>query len=141
MLYLIIAGIVALLAGLYMLVAPAMFKGLIEIVDRVVFVLDEQVQKFRFPVGLGLVLVAAWVFYISMNPEIGAVLHPVWVIALIFGLLYLFFPKWLSALSQVANQSIFPTDNYVMGSSKVVGLFLLVAAAYIIYMAYAITKM
>ncbi len=139
MTYLIVAGIIAVLAGIYMLIAPIFFKNFCGVVDKIVFILDEQVQKIKLIVGFLLLAVAGWVFYLSLNPEIGRLLHPVWVIALVFGLLYLFFPKWLESLSKIANKSIFPTDQYVLGSAKVIGLLLLLSAAYIFYMVYVIS--
>ena len=140
MTYLIVAGIIAVLAGLYMLIAPIFFKNFCCVVDKIIFILDEQVQKIKLIVGIVLLGVAGWVFYLSLNPEIGQILHPVWVIALVFGLLSLFFPKWLESLSKLANKSIFPTDQYVLGSSKVIGLLLLLSAVYIFYMVYVISR-
>lgn len=139
MTYLIVAGIIAVLAGIYMLIAPIFFKNFCTVVDKIIFILDEKIQQIKLIVGVLLLGVAAWVFYLSLNPEIGRMLHPVWVIALIFGLLYLFFPRWLDTVSKVANKSIFPIDQYVLGSTKVIGLLLLISAAYIFYMVYVIS--
>ncbi|MGB9613810.1 MAG: hypothetical protein ACPL4K_06550, partial [Candidatus Margulisiibacteriota bacterium] len=57
-------------------------------------------------------------------------------LALICGLLYLFVPGWLEALSKACNQVILSTDEVVIGSRVVVGIILLLAAIYIFFSAY-----
>ena len=74
MTYLIAAGIIAVLAGLYMLIAPLFFKNFCGLVDKIIFILDEQIQKAKLIVGLLLLAVAGWVFYLSLNPEISRML-------------------------------------------------------------------
>ncbi len=134
--YLLVSGIVALVFGLIILFAPNFFKRLSSIVDRVVFVIDDLLYPIREGVGLALILIAGLGYYVTVQYSSYLELRFVWGIALIFGLLYLVFPNWLAVLSRFANRFIFPTREYVMGSCKLIGTSLILAAVYILVMVY-----
>lgn len=134
--YLLVSGIVALVFGLIILFAPNFFKKLSSIVDRVVFVMDDLIYPFRELVGVALILIAGLGYYITLQYPSLYELRMVWGIALIFGLLYLVFPNWLAVFSRFANRFIFPTREYVMGSCKLIGASLILAAVYIFVMLY-----
>jgi hypothetical protein len=134
--YLLVSGIVALVFGLIILFAPNFFKRLSSLVDRVVFVIDDLLYPFREWVGIALILIAGAGYYATVQYPTLFELRTVWVIALIFGLLYLVFPNWLAVFSRFANRFIFPTREYVMGSCKLIGAFLILAAVYIFVMIY-----
>jgi preprotein translocase subunit Sss1 len=93
--------------------------------------LEEFFRPFRSLVGIALLVLSGWVLIVVMDyPEL-YLLHMVWVIAFIFGILYLFFPKLLDEISRIADMHIFPTDKYVLGSSKVMGLVLIIVGVII----------
>ncbi|MFH1347492.1 MAG: hypothetical protein ABIH22_02270 [Candidatus Margulisiibacteriota bacterium] len=137
--YLLTFAIVTLVFGLILLFTPNFLMRLGDICNRVILYLDNLLAPFKVWVGLILLVAGAWILYVVIRyPEITN-LDAVWVISLAFGLLYLFFPNWLSWLSQVSNKIIFSTDDVVIGARKIVGVVLLIVSIYIFYGAYAVT--
>jgi len=134
--YLLFSGIVALVFGFIILLAPNFFKSLSFRVDRVVFVVDDLLNPFREWVGLTLIVIAGFGYFITVQYPSLIELRFVWLIALIFGVLYLVLPNWLDLFSRIANRFIFPTREYVMGSCKLIGTLLILAGIYILGMLY-----
>lgn len=132
MIYLLISGIVAIAFGTIILIAPIFLKKFCATIDKLIFNLDDLLQPLRAVIGVILILVATAVYYISFRyPEI-QILNVIWVIAAIFGLLFLFFPNWLKTISKVADTVIFPTKEYVMSACRVCGVIILLAGVYIL---------
>lgn len=136
---LLITGILSILIGMLLLIYPSGLISLYKTADRIVVMVDEVLNKQRIVTGLLLLAVAGWIGYLSFTMAEAAVLHPVWVIALIFSLMYLIFPKGLKSLSQTLDQSVFNTNDYVMNRAKSFGLFFIIAGLYILVAIY-ITK-
>jgi hypothetical protein len=55
------------------------------------------------------------------------------MVPLVFGLLFLFLPGWLSWLSKASNAMLFSTDELAIGWRRVIGIALIVAGLYIFY--------
>ena len=139
MTYLLISGIVALVFAVLLLFSPDTVKRFgANLFDSVDFSLDDKIKPYRLVVGIIFLLAAAWLFYESMSSPLAAFLHPIWVLSLIFGLLYLFLPNWVAILSQASNKNVFTLDEYILKFRKVIGVVVLVASAYIFYIAYVI---
>jgi hypothetical protein len=130
---LLVAGIVVLVFGGLLLLMGGFCKHPCEACDRVIFVLDEILSPFRVPVGVVLLAIGGWMFYLVMQYPANYLLHPVWVIMLVFGLLFAFLPHWLTRISAVMNRTVFHTDMFVLRFCKIIGITLLLAAVYIIY--------
>jgi hypothetical protein len=136
--YLIVAGIVALFFGISLLLSPSLLGGLGAVCNRAILFLDEKLEPVKKWVGVLLLAVGAWLLYVVITyPELGY-LTALWLVCFIFGLLFLFFSSWLSWLSNVSNRVIFSTDDVVMGSRKIVGIVLLIVGIYIFYMIMAV---
>ncbi|KPJ69879.1 hypothetical protein AMJ44_02120 [candidate division WOR-1 bacterium DG_54_3] len=138
--YLIAAGTISLLFGLLLLFAPIFLGNLGAICNRVLIYLDEKLEPVKVWIGITLIIVGGWLLYVSANyPEV-YYLPTFWIICFVFGLLFLFFPHWLSWLSNISNRVIFSTDEVVMGARKLVGIVLLIIGIYIFYMVYVIMQ-
>ncbi|MBN2058306.1 MAG: hypothetical protein JW782_05885 [Candidatus Saganbacteria bacterium] len=136
MTYLMLSGLIAFVFGIIVLVSPIFFKDFCAMVDKLVFELDALIKPYRIAIGLILLIVSFWIFFVIRRyPELWY-LSAVAVIALLIGVLYLFFPRWLDRLSEVANILVFPTKEYVMGACKFVGVIMLAAGLYILVIWY-----
>lgn len=135
--YLLTVAIVTLVFGLILLFSPGFLKRLGDICNRVILYLDNKLEPFKVWVGLVLIAVGAWLLYVVVQyPELNY-LSSIWIISMAFGLLFLFFPNWLSWLSKVSNKVVFSTDDVVIGARKIIGVVLLIICVYIFYGAYA----
>lgn len=138
MVYLIIPGILGLLFGLILLISPNSLNGVSVFFDKVLFTFEEKLYPYKRWIGIFWIIAAAWLFYLSIRyPEL-SLLHPLWILALFFAILYLFLPNWLAWLSNVLNRNVLPTDRYVRGFCKVVGILFLIVSVYILYVAYLV---
>ena len=135
MVYLVIAGLVALVFGLILIIAPDNLKEFCKICDHIIMVIDEKIEPHKLWVGTALIVSSAILFYVTRH---SALFHPLWIVALFFGLLYLIFPDWLIKLSEKADRVILPTDEYVLGASKVVGSILVMASLIIFFSAFVL---
>lgn len=139
--YLIVAGMIALVFGAILLFTPSFFQSICLVCDRVLFNLDEKLEPYKTSVGIVLILVAGWFFYMALKyPPIALMLHPVWIIVLTFGLLYLFLPDWLVRISEVTNRNVLPTDKYIMGACRIAGTILLVMSVYIFHASFILSR-
>jgi len=136
---LLIVGTLSVLFGLILLIYPSGLISLYKAADQIVVMVDEALKKQRIVTGLLLLAVAGWIGYLSFVMAEAAVLHPIWMIALAFGLMYLLAPGWLKSLSQMLDSSVFNTNDYVMSRAKSFGLFFIIAGLYILVAIY-ITK-
>jgi hypothetical protein len=129
----------SILIGLLLLIYPAGLISIYQAADQIVVKVDEALKQQRILTGLLLLAVAGWIGYLCFAMPEAAILHPVWVIALAFGLMYLLAPGLLNSLSQMLDQSVFNTNDYVMSRAKSFGLFFIIAGLYILVAIY-ITK-
>lgn|GEM_PF-517609 len=130
--FLIVAGTLALVSGLIMLLTPRAFESFCRYCDRVVFTLDDKLQEYKYSSGIVMIMVAVWLFFMGLRyPRSASLLHPLWIIVLIFGSLYLFFPSWLTWLSGVANRNVLPVDRYVLGVCRLAGIILVLLSVYV----------
>ena len=132
MTYMMISGLVALLFGLLLLVSPKFLETIGEALNVTVVNVDSFLRQSRMTVGILFLVAAAWVLYVVLNYPGIYQLHLIWILALVFGLLYMFYPKWLEEVSRFFNVKVFPTDKYVMDYGKMVGLLTLLAGAFIL---------
>ena len=136
--YLVLLGLVILFFALFLLFMPNFLGKLGGLCNRVILYLDEKLQPIKVWIGLLLVAVGGWLLYVVANyPELWY-LTAVWMICMLFGLLFLVLPNWLSWLSNLSNKIILSTDEVVMGSRKIIGIVLLIISIYVFYAAYAV---
>jgi hypothetical protein len=139
--YLVVAGMVALVFGAILLFTPSFFQSICLVCDRLLFNLDDTLQPYKNSIGIVLLLVAGWLFYMALRyPAVALMIHPIWIIVLVFALLYIFLPNWLVRISEVTNRNVFPTDKYIMGACRVAGTVLLIMSVYIFHAAYILSR-
>jgi hypothetical protein len=134
--YLIMVGIAELIFGLLLFFAPGPFRAISGYLDRVVLDLDEKLEPYRRPIGFLEIALAAWLYYIAVTyPMRGVMLQPFWVMFLVFGILYLFFPGWMSWVSSKVNKKV-SLEQHVINSRQIIGIILIFVSLYIFYLAY-----
>jgi hypothetical protein len=140
MVWLVAAGIFTLLGGILLLFFGERSRGFWDVVNRPIAYVDSVLAGIRVPVGIALVIVGGWVISVAFNyPELWF-LHIIGVLALFFGMLYLFLPQWLVVFSTAADRLLFSTDEVVLGTRKSFGIILILMAIYIFYAVYLLTK-
>jgi hypothetical protein len=116
--------------------ALAVLRSVGGVLDRPVAYIDEKLDSMRIISGLVLVIIGGWFISLAFNYPVLWYFHILGILALFIGLLYLFLPGWLKALSTIADQSVFFTDDFVFAAPRAVGIALLIAAVYIFYFVY-----
>ncbi len=129
---LLTCGIISLVFGLLLLASPAILGSLGAICNAVLLTLNGWLMRFRLGIGWALLALGAWMLYVAAQYPSGY-LTAAWVITVGFGLLFTFFPGWLTYLSKVSNAVLLSTDELVMGSRRVVGVVVLIISFYIFY--------
>ncbi len=137
--YLWFCALVSLVFGLLFLASPDVLGALGTVCNAALFVLNGQTMRFRVWIGIILLIIAAWVFYVGLQLPVWY-LTVTWLVALAFGLLYLFLPEWLSWLSKASNAMLLSTDELMIGWRRVIGVVLVVASVYMFYGIFASMK-
>jgi hypothetical protein len=130
--YLWFCALVSLVFGLLLLASPEVMGSLGSVLNSALFVLNGQTMRYRVGIGIVLLVVSAWVFYIGLQYP-AWYLTATWIVALVFGLLYLLLPGWLNWLSKASNALLVSTDDLVIGWRRVIGIVLIVTGIYIVY--------
>ncbi len=139
MVYIWFCAIVSLVFGLVFLASPGLLGSWGKILNVALFALNGQTMRYRVWIGIVLLVIAAWVFYVGMQVP-AWYLTTTWIVALVFALLYLLVPHWLSWLSKASNAMLLSTDDLAIGWRRVIGVILLIAAAYMLYGILAMVK-
>ena len=135
--YLIAAGIIVLVVGILLAFFKGFCEGTCKGLDRVILVLDDVLNPYRILVGLVIAAVGCWMLYLVAMVVPGYLwLHPIWVILILFGLIFIFSPHWLARISKIANKSIFSTEELVRRSGRIIGIIFILAGLYIFYTVY-----
>lgn len=134
----ITAGIVSLLAGVLFLFSSETPNNLGELLNKPVAYIDNALSAVRIPAGIVLVIIGGWIISVGFNYPMLWYLHLFGALIIFFGLLYLFLPQWLVLLSRLADQSLFSTDELVLGTRKSFGIILIIVAIYIFYVAFLV---
>ena len=130
--YLLFCALVGLCFGLLFLISPAVLGKLGAMLNVVLFTLNGQTLRYRFWIGIVLLAIAAWIFYVGLQFPVWYMVA-LWMVPLIFGLLFLFLPGWLTWMSKASNAMLLPTDELAIGWRRVIGIALIVAGLYILY--------
>ncbi len=130
--YLWFCALISLVFGLLFLASPELLGMLGNVFNAALFVLNGQTMRFRVWIGIVLLVIAAWLFFVALQSP-AWYLTAVWIVALAFGLLYLLLPGWLNWLSKASNAMLLSTDELALGWRRVIGVVLVVAGAYIFY--------
>lgn len=136
MIYLMVLGVLAVIFGAFLLMCPECVRSVCKFFDEIIMYLDNITSPSRYFIGILMLALGGWLAYLGfMYPE-WWIVHPIWVILAIFGLLYLFFPRGLKLLSDFFNATVIQTDEVVLNQRRSIGIFFIVAGIYIIIIAY-----
>ncbi|MFH1347491.1 MAG: hypothetical protein ABIH22_02265 [Candidatus Margulisiibacteriota bacterium] len=138
--WLITAGIIALILGIFSIFSREMLLNVGAALNKPVVYVDDKLKAVRMPFGVALVVIGGWIISVAFNYPMLWYLHLVGIIILFFGLLYLFVPQWLDVISKFLNQSMLSTDEIIIGTRKTIGVLLILAAIYIFYSVYLMAR-
>ncbi|MBI5078865.1 hypothetical protein HZB08_02465 [Candidatus Saganbacteria bacterium] len=138
--WLVAIGVVCLLAGALFLSSGGMLHKVGDVLNRPIVFVDSKINSIRIPVGIVLVIIGGWIMSVGFSYPVLWYLHIIGVLALFFGLLYLFLPQWVMVISKVSDQLLFSTDELILGARKSLGVVLLIIAVYSFYAAYLTAK-
>jgi hypothetical protein len=136
--WLITAGIIALIFGLLLLSSRDFLANLGAVFNQSLGRINGFLSPIRIVAGIVLVIIGGWLISVAFNYPGLWYLHLIGILALIFGLLYLFAPQWLELLSGVCNQILLSTDELVIGARIIVGIIFILAAIYMLFSAFLI---
>jgi len=138
--WLIVAAIIGFLIGLLLMFSSEALRVLSDLMNKPLAYLDNMILAVRMPAGIVFIILGGWLISVAFSyPELWY-LHLAGALALFFGLVYLFVPQWLSVFSKVSDQLVMPTDEMVLGMRKGIGVVLVIAALYILYVAYLLSR-
>ena len=130
--YLFFCALVSLIFGLLFLVSPEVLGTMGSVFNAGLFTLDSLIMRYRLWLGIVLLAIAAWIFYVGLQFAVWYIIAS-WMVALGFGLLFLFLPGWLPWLSKASNAMLVSTDEIILGWRRVIGIGLIVSSIYIFY--------
>jgi hypothetical protein len=130
--YLFFCALVSLIFGLLFLVSPEVLGTMGSVFNAGLFTLDSLIMRYRLWLGIVLLAIAAWIFYVGLQFAVWYIIAS-WMVALGFGLLFLFLPGWLTWLSKASNAMLVSTDEIILGWRRVIGIGLIVSSIYIFY--------
>jgi hypothetical protein len=130
--YLLFCALVSLIFGLLFLASPEVLGTMGTVFNAGLYTLDSGIMRYRVWLGIILLAVGAWIFYIGLQFTAWYIVFS-WIVALAFGLLFLLLPGWLTWLSKASNALLVSTDELALGWRRVIGVALVVAGIYIFY--------
>jgi hypothetical protein len=130
--YLLFCALIGLCFGLLFLLSPEALGRLGTVLNAVLFTLNGQTLRYRFWIGLVFLAIAVWIFYVGLQVAAWYIIAS-WMVALVFGLLFLFLPGWLTWMSKASNVMLVSTDELAIGWRRVIGIALIVSSIYIFY--------
>jgi hypothetical protein len=138
--WLITAGTVSVFMGLLLLFPVEVLRRFWGYLNSPIAYIDSALEGMRVPVGVTLLIVGGWIVSVALNYPILWYLHLLGGIIVIFGVFYLFIPRWMERFSSLADQLLFSTDELVLGTRKSFGIILIVVGIYIYYAAYLLSR-
>jgi len=136
--WLISAGAVSLVAGLFMLLSGEVVHKLDDFFSVPMAYIDNIISSVRIPAGIILVIIGGWIISVAFSYPMLWYFHVFGAVIIFFGLLYLFLPHWLVQLSMVADRLLFSTDEVVLDSRRAMGMVLIAISLYIFYSVFRI---
>jgi len=130
--YLLFCALVSLVFGLLFLASPEVLGTMGSVFNAGLYTMDSSIMRYRIWLGILLLAISAWIFYVGLQFPVWYI-AVAWIVALIFGLLFLFLPGWLVWLSKASNAMMVSTDELALGWRRVIGIALIVAGIYIFY--------
>jgi hypothetical protein len=132
-----LAGVIALVFSLFLLISPNVIKQTASnLFDGMTFSLEEKIEPYRIVTGITLIIASFLMLYYIANVQSLLYFYPIWILVLVYGVLYVFFPTWLKWLTGVMNINVLQIDGFVMKFRKSFGIIILCTSLYIFYVTY-----
>ena len=131
--YLPLSGIVGLFFAILILFFPSFLNRVSKVIDREMQVAFESSSASRMVNGLILLLAALFLILTgNWYPQLWPLFY-IGIVALVFGMLFIFFPRTLNFLNELGNYMIAPPEESGSFQRVVAGLLLMLMSAYILY--------
>jgi len=140
MIWFVILGIIALVFGFLFIFSKEILFLVSLIMERPLASIEPRISSIRGIAGGILVLIALWILYTAVRIVGPWYLYLAGLIILLFGLLYLFIPRWVDQMSKFTNRVVFATDEVIVGGRRSIGIVLLILALYFFYTAFLVLK-
>jgi len=135
-----IAGIFILLFGMILIVSRKILIKLRSFLEEPILFLDEKLKSIGIIAGALLSLIGGWIVSVAFNYPQLWYLHPIGLLILCFGLLYLFLPEWLGSLSGFFDRFLLSADQVFIEDRRNAGLVFIGIALFILISAYLIAR-
>jgi len=138
--WLMMAGIFILLFGMSLILSRKILIKLRKFLEEPILFLDDKLKSIGIIAGALLSLIGGWIVSVAFNYPQLWYLHPIGLLILCFGLLYLFLPDWLSSLSRFFDRLLLSADEIFIEDRRNAGLVLIGIAIFILISAYLIIR-
>ena len=141
MVHLFIAGAIGVIFSLFLLVSPDFVKKLASgTYDGITFSMEDAVEPYRVAIGIILIVASFLMLYYIANIEALWYFYPIWILILVYGVLYVFFPAWLRWFTGVMNVNVLQIDGFVLKFRKSFGIIIFLTSLYIFYVSYLLMQ-
>lgn len=131
--FLLVAGILGVILGIFLIFFPMILNVLSKMSDQTVIDIDESSFLTRFVTGLAQIVIGIWLIFTSQAyAELWYLLY-IGILAIIFGVLFAFFPKVLKAINDWGNLLLFSDSEIAVWQRMIYGLIILAMGSYILY--------
>ena len=131
----VLLGLLSLFAGAVLLVAPQFLKKISDLCNKTLIDFDKKIENFRVLIGVLLVLSGTFIFLRSFPMGLQAwLLNAVALLAFLFGVKFLFFPKAVSLLSGIGDTLLFSYDEMILSARKIIGILLIIVSLYFFFL-------
>ncbi|MFH1684014.1 MAG: hypothetical protein ABIA67_03945 [Candidatus Margulisiibacteriota bacterium] len=140
--FVLLIGVANLVCGVIMLFSPKTMISVSKLFDRRIPLDQWLLTSFRGWAGIVLVFLAAWMIsFLLFYPELRLFFLLACAVFLFFGIIFIFFPKFLNWLSHLLNRVVFSTDQFVMGACRACGtIFVIIGILLILFAWFIITS-
>jgi hypothetical protein len=138
--YLLFSGLVGLVFGTLVLFFPTFLEMLNKVIDRELKYSFEQDHIPRLINGLVLLLAALFLILTGNWYPMLWPLFYIGVLALVFGIFFIFFPRFLGFLNDLGNIIVIAPEEAGTFQRIVSGIILLLMSIYIIYIYFGIAR-
>jgi len=131
--FLFLSGVLGLVLGLLLIFLPYLLKVISRATDWTVISIEDSTLPSRLMTGLAQILIGLWLVYASRTyPELWALFY-IGILAIIFGILLIFFHKFLIKLNEWGNTVLFSEAEVGVWQRIIYGIIILLMGAYILY--------
>ena len=131
--YLLLSGTLGLIFAILILFFPSFLNRFSEVIDREMQVAFEKSNASRMINGLVLLLTALFLILTgNWYPQLWPLFY-IGILALVFAILFIFFPRTLNFLNELGNYMIAPPEESGSFQRVVAGLLLMLMSSYILY--------